>query len=139
LKSRDKIKGVVETLLLEVYVHVDFEGDLFYFKDGGGGGGNGGEGVSEAREYPTLSKAKYARVFWGEGSTYTEWYGEGSTYTKWYTNWRQFGTQVSDASSECPNIRVPMRSIQTVKKRDLAALQPNLWGCADRKMVILYV
>jgi hypothetical protein len=63
LKSREKIKGVVETLLLEVYNHVDFEGDLFYFEDGGGGGGDGGEGASEVREYPTLSKAKYARVF----------------------------------------------------------------------------
>jgi hypothetical protein len=30
---------VVETLLLEVYDHVDFEGDLFYFEDGGGGDG----------------------------------------------------------------------------------------------------
>jgi len=54
---------VVETLLLEVHDHVDFEGDLIYFKDGGGGSGDGGEGASEAREYPTLSKAKYARVF----------------------------------------------------------------------------
>jgi hypothetical protein len=65
LKSREKIKGVVETLLLEVYDHVDFEGDLFYFEDGGGsgGGGDGGEDASEAREYPTLSKVKYARVF----------------------------------------------------------------------------
>jgi len=63
LKSREKIKGVVETLLLEVHDHVDFEGDLFYFEDGGGGSGDGGEGASEAREYLTLSKAKYARVF----------------------------------------------------------------------------
>jgi hypothetical protein len=63
LKSREKIKGVVETLLLEVYDRVDFEGDLFYFEDGNGGGRDGGEGASEAREYPTLSKAKYARVF----------------------------------------------------------------------------
>ena len=56
---------MVETLFLEVHDHVDFEGGLvFYFKDGGGGGsGDGGEGASEAREYPTLSKAKYARVF----------------------------------------------------------------------------
>jgi hypothetical protein len=86
------------------------------------------------------SKAKYARVFWGEGSTYTKWYGEGSTYTNWYTNWRQFGAQVSDASSECSNISwVPMFGVQTVKNRDLAAPQPNLSVYADRKIVILYV
>jgi hypothetical protein len=33
----------------------------------------------------------YARVFRGEGST--------------YTNWQQFGANKRDASSECPNIR----------------------------------
>jgi hypothetical protein len=40
--SREKIKGVVETLLLEVHDHVDFEGYLFYFEDGGGGSDGGG-------------------------------------------------------------------------------------------------
>ena len=59
--------------------------------------------------------------------------------SNWYANWRQFGANKSDASSECPNIRVPMFCIQTVKKRDLAAPQPNLSGCAERKMVIWYV
>ncbi len=56
---------MVETLLLEVHDHVDFECDLFYLEDGDGGSGDGGEGASEAaKEYPTLSsKAKYARVF----------------------------------------------------------------------------
>ncbi len=99
-----------------------------------GGGCFGSEGISHS-----LSKAKYARVFCGEGSTYTKWYGEGSTYTKWYTNWRQFGAQVRDASSECSNIRVRVRSVQTVNFWDLAVPQPNLSGCADRKLVILYV
>ena len=59
----------------------------------------------------------------------------GSTYT----NWRQFGAHKSDASSKCPNIWVPMFGIQTVKKGDLAAPQPDLSVCADRKIVILYV
>ena len=64
LKSREKNQDFVETLFLEVHDHVDFEGGLvFYFEDGGGGSGDGGEGALEAREYPTLSKAKYARVF----------------------------------------------------------------------------
>jgi hypothetical protein len=45
----------------------------------------------------------------------------------------------SDASSECPNIWVPMFGIQTVKNRDLAVPQPDLSVCADRKIVILYV
>ncbi len=60
---------------------------------------------------------------------------EGSTYT----NWRQFGTKVSNVSSKCPNTWVPMFGAQTVKNRDLVAPQPDLSVCADRKIVILYV
>ena len=46
LSSREKNKGVVETLFLEVHHHVDSEGGLvFYFEDGGGGSGDGGEGA----------------------------------------------------------------------------------------------
>ncbi len=59
----------------------------------------------------------------------------GSTYT----NWRQFGTQVSDASSECPNTRIPMFGVQTVKNKDLAVPQPDLYVCADRKIVVLFL
>ncbi len=96
-------------------------------------------GAAAAGAVAAAVAAKYAQVFWGEGSTYTKWYGEGSTYTNWYANWQKFGAQVSDASSECSNIRVPMFGVQTVKNRDLAVPQPNLSVCADRKIVILYV
>ena len=99
----------------------------------------GGRVLRKRGNIPLYQKRNMQEYFRNEGSTYTKWYGEGSTYTNWYANWRQFCAQVSDASSECPNIRVPMFCVQTVKKRDLAAPQPNLSGCADRKMVILYV
>ena len=61
--------------------------------------------------------------------------GEGSMYT----NWRLFGAKQSDASSECPNIRVPIFGVQTSKNRVLSVPQIDLSVCADRKMVIFYV
>ncbi len=85
----------------------------------------GGKVLRKRGNIPLYQKRNMQEYFRNEGSM--------------YTNWQQFGAQVSDASSKCPNIRVPMLCIQTVKKRDLAAPQPNLSGCADRKMVILYV
>ncbi len=52
---------------------------------------------------------------------------------------QRIGLRQSDASSECPNTRVPMFGMQTVKNRDEAAPQLNLSVCTDRKIVILYV
>jgi hypothetical protein len=77
-----------------------------------------------------LENENYGIGDWGY--TYA---GKGSTYT----HWQQFGANKSDASSECTNTRVPMFGVQTVKNRDLAAPQPNLSVCTDRKIVILYV
>lgn len=95
----------------------------------------GGRVLRKRGNIPLYQKRNMQEYFRNEGSTYTKWYGEGSTYS----HWRQFGANKSDASSECSNIRLPMFCVQTVKKRDLAAPQPNLSGCADRKMVIFYV
>ncbi len=100
------------------------EGGLFYFKDGGGGGMGGGCYGREVISHSIKSK-KCMSILGVQGST--------------NTNWRQFGEQVSDASSECPNTRVPMFGVQTVKNRDLAAPQLDLSVCADRKIAILYV
>jgi hypothetical protein len=61
LKPRDKIKGVVDTLLLEVYDHVDLRVTFFISKMVAAA--EWVEGALEARESPTLSKAKYAQVF----------------------------------------------------------------------------
>jgi hypothetical protein len=114
---------MVDTLLLEVTNHVD-EGGLFYIEDGGGGGMGGGCFGREVISHYIKSKI-CTSILGVEGSM--------------YTNWRQFGAKVSDVSSKCPNTRVPMFGVQTVKNGDLAVPQPDLSVCADRKIVILYV
>ena len=95
------------------------EGGLFYFEDGGGG--RMGGGCFGSKEISHSIKSKICTSILGV---------EGSTYT----NWRQFGAKVSDESSKCSNTWVPMFGAQTVKNGDLAAPQPDLSVCADRKM-----
>ena len=85
----------------------------------------GGRVLQKQGNIPLYQKRNMQEYFRNAGST--------------YINWQQFGAQVSDASSECPNTRVPIFGVQTVKNRDLAAPQPDLSVCADRKIVILYV
>ncbi len=79
------------------------QGALVYLEDGGSGGGGrdgGGGGGSKVDVNSLTNESK---------NMHESFMGEGSTYT----NWRHFGANKSDASSECPNIRVPMFGIQT--------------------------
>jgi hypothetical protein len=81
------------------------QGALVYLEDGGSGGsgrGGGGGGKSEVDVNSLTIESKNMHEFFR---------GEGSTYT----NWRHFGANKSDASSECPNIRVPMFGVQTTE------------------------
>ncbi len=119
----EKNEWVVVSLLLEVTEHVDLRVPLIIWKmavcSGISGGGSGSKVISHYQKW------NMHKSFRGEGST--------------YTNWRQFGAHKSNASSECPNIWVPIFGVQTGQNRVPSVPQIDLSVCADRKIVILYV
>jgi len=92
-KPSEKIKRVgVVLLFVEVTKHIHLRESCGVGSDGGGGsGGSNGGG---------FMKPMVRLEIGGDwGYTYA---GKGPTYT----HWRQFGAQISDASSECSNIWV---------------------------------